>query len=59
MPPTADDVLPEVQAKRARELQATKNLIKKTTKPCPGCKWNIEKNGGWCVALSRFSDARC
>lgn len=52
MAPTADDVPPEMQRKMARELRATKNIIKNTTKPCPGCKCNIEKNGGWCVTLS-------
>ncbi|KAK4130247.1 hypothetical protein BT67DRAFT_391613 [Trichocladium antarcticum] len=37
----------ETFLQRAQELRASKETIDRTTKPCPGCGWDIEKNGGW------------
>jgi hypothetical protein len=39
----------ETLLRRAHELRASKETIDQTTKPCPKCSWNIEKNGGWYV----------
>ncbi|KAF0884370.1 PRKN ligase, partial [Crocuta crocuta] len=36
----------EKAAERARWEEASKETIKKTTKPCPRCHVPIEKNGG-------------
>ena len=36
----------EVERKK-REEAANLSTISRTTKNCPGCKWPIEKNGGW------------
>ena len=33
--------------RRAREINASEALVKRTTKNCPGCGWPIEKNAGW------------
>lgn len=35
--------------RRAEELRASEEAIKKISKPCPNCARNIEKNGGWWV----------
>ncbi|KAK4031854.1 hypothetical protein C8A01DRAFT_51204 [Parachaetomium inaequale] len=45
----ADDTSAQTLLQRAEELRASKDTIDQTTKPCPRCSWNIEKNGGWCV----------
>jgi hypothetical protein len=39
------------QAAQQRKIQEEKSqqTLLKTTKPCPGCGWAIEKNRGWCV----------
>jgi hypothetical protein len=47
-----DDTVSETLRRRALELRASKDIIDRTTKPCPKCQWNIEKNGGWCVVLT-------
>ncbi|KAK4097684.1 hypothetical protein N658DRAFT_569186 [Parathielavia hyrcaniae] len=36
----------EIFNEQAKELRASTEIIHKTTKPCPNCRWNIEKNGG-------------
>jgi hypothetical protein len=33
--------------RRKQEEQKTSATVARTTKPCPGCGWAIEKNGGW------------
>ncbi|KAH7304021.1 hypothetical protein B0I35DRAFT_363897 [Stachybotrys elegans] len=35
------------QTRVIEERRATEQVIKQTTKPCPNCGRNIEKNGGW------------
>ncbi|KAK0706054.1 hypothetical protein B0T26DRAFT_655949, partial [Lasiosphaeria miniovina] len=37
----------EAAAKRKAEEDASNKIVKKTTKPCPGCGSPIEKNRGW------------
>jgi len=37
----------QVKERRAEELRASEEEIKKISKPCPNCARNIEKNGGW------------
>jgi hypothetical protein len=54
---TSDEASTEILLRRARELRASKETIERTTKPCPKCKWNIEKNGGWYVF--RIRHGRC
>lgn len=50
----------ETLFQRAQELRATKETINRTTKPCPKCGCNIEKNGGWCVNSTALdSDRPC
>ncbi|KAL2260430.1 hypothetical protein VTK26DRAFT_5543 [Humicola hyalothermophila] len=44
--PTEEQVSETSILQRAQELRASKEIIDRTTKPCPNCKWNIEKNGG-------------
>jgi hypothetical protein len=34
-------------ARKKDDEEKSENLVKKTTKPCPGCRWPIEKNAGW------------
>lgn len=36
-----------VAARRKLEEQKSQATVKKTTKPCPGCGWAIEKSAGW------------
>ncbi|KAK4121569.1 hypothetical protein N657DRAFT_647749 [Parathielavia appendiculata] len=43
---TSNETPTEILNRRAWELRASKATIERTTKPCPKCKWNIEKNGG-------------
>jgi hypothetical protein len=33
-------------ARRAREEKLSVGTVRATTKPCPGCRWPIEKNAG-------------
>ncbi|KAK0619466.1 hypothetical protein B0T14DRAFT_430801 [Immersiella caudata] len=37
----------DVRIRRYREVKASEETIKQTTKKCPGCARSIEKNGGW------------
>lgn len=37
----------EEMQRKMREENATREKIRTTSKPCPKCKSNIEKNGGW------------
>jgi hypothetical protein len=50
---TSDEASIGALLRRAQELRASKETIERTTKPCPKCKWNIEKNGGWYVSSIR------
>jgi len=34
-------------ARRKREEEQSKRTVERTSKPCPGCGWAIEKNDGW------------
>lgn len=43
----AGETSSEALLQRAREFRASKETIDRTTKPCPNCAWNIEKDGGW------------
>jgi tRNA(Ile)-lysidine synthase TilS/MesJ len=36
-----------ILARRKREDEQTQATVRRTTKPCPGCGWAIEKNDGW------------
>lgn len=36
-------------ARRQREERQSRETVSKTTRPCPGCGWAIEKNEGWYV----------
>jgi hypothetical protein len=35
------------QTRFIEDRRATEQTISQTTKPCPNCGKNIEKNGGW------------
>lgn len=37
----------QIAARRKREEEKSQAMVEKTTKPCPGCGWAIEKNRGW------------
>lgn len=37
----------ELQARLRNEEQQTRNVFRRLTKPCPGCRVPIEKNQGW------------
>lgn len=37
----------KIALRRKREDEQTLATVNKTTKPCPGCGWAIEKNAGW------------
>lgn len=37
----------KIAARRKREDEKTQEMVSRTTKPCPGCGWAIEKNDGW------------
>lgn len=37
----------KVAARRKEEEDQSKVTVSRTTKPCPGCGWAIEKNAGW------------
>lgn len=39
--------LSEDSMRKIEERRATEETIKQTTKRCPNCGRNIEKNGGW------------
>lgn len=34
-------------ARRKAEEEKSRETVNRTTKPCPGCGWAIEKNDGW------------
>ncbi|KAH6631393.1 hypothetical protein F5144DRAFT_510880 [Chaetomium tenue] len=51
MAPTADDVPEHTKSRKAQELRASKVMIYKTTKKCPRCMCNIERNGG-CIRMT-------
>jgi hypothetical protein len=36
-----------IMARRKKEDEKSAATVNKTTKPCPGCGWHIEKNQGW------------
>ena len=42
----ADAAIREAARRRAEEDQSLR-LVERTSKPCPGCGWAIEKNEGW------------
>lgn len=44
--PSHGGVLRE-RIRKAREIQASEEIIGKISKPCPGCARSIQKNGGW------------
>ncbi|KAJ3950237.1 uncharacterized protein N0V96_001381 [Colletotrichum fioriniae] len=37
----------KVAARRKAEEEQSRVTVSRTTKPCPGCGWAIEKNSGW------------
>ncbi|OHW89606.1 RING finger domain-containing protein [Colletotrichum incanum] len=37
----------KVAARRKAEEEQSRATVSRTTKPCPGCGWAIEKNSGW------------
>jgi deoxycytidylate deaminase len=37
----------QIAARRKREEAKSEATVYRTTKPCPGCSWAIEKNDGW------------
>lgn len=37
----------QIAARRKLEEQQSEATVSRTTKPCPGCGWAIEKNHGW------------
>jgi hypothetical protein len=39
----------QIAARRKAEEDLSRETVGKTTKPCPGCGWAIEKNEGWYV----------
>jgi hypothetical protein len=39
----------QIAARRKAEEEMSRETVGKTTKPCPGCGWAIEKNDGWYV----------
>jgi hypothetical protein len=36
-----------IMARRKTEEEKSQATVSRTTKPCPGCGWAIEKNDGW------------
>ncbi|KND94057.1 hypothetical protein TOPH_01193 [Tolypocladium ophioglossoides CBS 100239] len=42
-------------ARRQREERQSRETVSKTTRPCPGCGWAIEKNEGWPSPPHRIS----
>ncbi|KAM5351868.1 hypothetical protein ACJ41O_004591 [Fusarium nematophilum] len=41
----------QIAARRKKEEEQSQATVSRTTKPCPGCGWAIEKNEGWYVQL--------
>lgn len=41
----------QIAARRKAEEDMSRETVGRTTKPCPGCGWAIEKNDGWYVAI--------
>ncbi|KAL6885182.1 hypothetical protein HDV57DRAFT_417085 [Trichoderma longibrachiatum] len=37
----------QIAARRKKEEEMSRITVGRTTKPCPGCGWAIEKNDGW------------
>lgn len=45
----AAELARQVVARRKQEDDKSMLVVKKTSKPCPGCGWAIEKDDGWYV----------
>ena len=43
----AAQVARQIAMRRKEEEEKSYETVRKTTKPCPGCGWAIEKNDGW------------
>lgn len=43
----AQEAMRAVVARKKREEEKSNRTLARTTKPCPGCGWAIEKNLGW------------
>jgi uncharacterized protein YfiM (DUF2279 family) len=37
----------KIAARQKKEEELSNHTVSRTTKPCPGCGWAIEKNKGW------------
>lgn len=44
----------QIAARRKAEDDMSRETLGRTTKPCPGCGWAIEKNDGWWVIDSLY-----
>lgn len=43
----AAELVRKIAQRRKREELQSEATLSRTTKPCPGCGWAIEKNDGW------------
>lgn len=48
----AAQLIRQIAARRKKEEEKSQATLTRTTKPCPGCGWAIEKNRGWYVEFA-------